>query len=158
MASPASIGRHPVHPMLIPFPIGLWVFSFIADLIYLWRGNVVWRDWIAFYTLLGGIIGAAVAAVFGLIDWLSLKDREVVKIANWHARFNVIALLIFVASFYLRTTSGASWVGGSYTIPVLLSVVGVILIMISGWLGGELVFRHGVAVDQRPDTAGGSES
>ena len=149
MASPASIGGHPIHPMLIPFPIGLWVFSLIADVIYLWRANPVWRDWIAFYALLAGIIGAALAAVFGIIDWLSIKDREVKKIANWHARLNVIALLIFVASFYLRTTSGASWVGGSHTIPVLLSVVGVILITISGWLGGELVFRHGVAVDGR---------
>ena len=147
MASPASLGGHPVHPMLIPFPIALWVFSLVADVIYLWRGNPVWRDWVAFYTLLGGIIGAALAAVPGLIDWLSITDREVKKIANWHARLNVIALLIFAASFYLRTAGGASIVGGSYTIPVLLSVVGVILITISGWLGGEMVFRHGVAVD-----------
>ena len=146
MASPASIGGHPIHPMIIPFPIALWVFSLVADTIYLWRGNPLWRDWIAFYTLLGGIIGAALAAIPGLIDWLSLKDREVVKIANWHARLNVIALLIFAGSFYLRTTSGADLVGGNYTIPLMLSVVGVILITISGWLGGEMVFKHGVAV------------
>ncbi|MFL6208709.1 MAG: DUF2231 domain-containing protein [Pyrinomonadaceae bacterium] len=151
MASPASIGRHPVHPMLIPFPIALWFFSFIADLIYLWRGNPVWRDWIAFYTLLGGIIGAAVAAVPGFIDWLSLKDRAVVRIANWHARLNVIALVVFAASFYLRTKSGAGLMGENHTLPVLLSVLGVILITISGWLGGEMVFKHGVAVDQRSD-------
>ncbi|HYH86787.1 MAG TPA: DUF2231 domain-containing protein [Pyrinomonadaceae bacterium] len=156
MASPASIGGHPIHPMLIPFPIALWVFSLIADLVYLWRGNPAWRDWIAFYTLLAGIIGAALAAVFGIIDWLSIKDREVKKIADWHARLNVIALLIFVASFYLRTTGGAGLVGGSYTIPVLLSVVGVILITISGWLGGELVFKHGVAVN--PSSDAGTEA
>ena len=147
MASPASLGGHPVHPMLIPFPLALWFFSLIADVIYLWRGNPVWRDWVAFYALLGGILGAVLAAVPGFVDWLSLKDPEVVKIANWHARLNVIALLIFVASFYLRTTSGAGLVGGSYTIPFVLSVVGVILITISGWLGGEMVFKHGVAVD-----------
>ncbi len=152
MASPASIGGHPVHPMIIPFPIALWVFSLVADVIYLWRGNPVWRNWIAFYTLLGGIVGAAVAAVPGIIDWLSIKDPNVVKIANWHARLNVIALVIFAISFYLRTTRGASWVSGSYTIPVLMSVLGVILITISGWLGGEMVFRHGVAVDQRADS------
>ena len=151
MASPASLGGHPVHPMLIPFPLALWFFSFVADVIYLWRGNPVWKDWIAFYTLLGGIIGAAVAAVPGLIDWLSIKDREVAKIANWHARLNVIALVVFVASFYLRTSGGASLVGGSHTIPVLLSIVGVILITVSGWLGGEMVFRHGVAVDRQSD-------
>ena len=149
MASHASIGGHPIHPMIIPFPIALWVFSLIADLIYLWGGNPLWRDYIAFYTLLGGIIGGAAAAVPGVIDWLSLKDREVVKIANWHARLNVIALLIFAASFYLRTMSGAGLVSGNYTIPVGLSVLGVVLIAISGWLGGEMVFKHGVAVDQQ---------
>lgn len=151
MASPASIGGHPIHPMLIPFPIALWVFSLVADGIYLWRWNPVWHDWIAFYTLLGGTIGAAAAAVPGFIDWLSLKQSDVVKIANWHARLNVIALLVFAASLFLRTTNGAGLVSGSYTIPIALSVVGVILITISGWLGGELVFRHGVAVDQRPE-------
>lgn len=149
MASPASIGGHPIHPMLIPFPIGLWVFSLIADLTYLWRGNPVWWNYIAFYTLLGGIIGAAVAAVPGFVDWLSLKNPKVVKVANWHARLNVVALLIYASSFYLRTTSGARLVSDSYTIPIALSVLGVILISISGYLGGEMVFKHGVAVDQQ---------
>ena len=152
MSSPASIAGHPIHPMLIPFPIALWIFSFVADLIYLWRGNPVWRDWIAFYALLAGIIGAALAAVFGIIDWLSIKDRETKRTADWHARLNVIALLIFIASFYLRTTSGLRWVSGSYTIPIVLSVLGVILITISGYLGGELVYKYGVAVNPQHDT------
>lgn len=157
MASPASVAGHPVHPMLIPFPLALWFFSLVADLIYLWRGNPAWKDWIAFYSLLGGIIGAAVAAVFGIIDWLSIKDREAKRTADWHARLNVIALLIFAASFYLRTAGGSQMVGGSYTIPVALSVVGVILITISGWLGGELVFKHGVAVDGRAGAGAGEK-
>jgi uncharacterized membrane protein len=151
MASPASVGKHPIHPMIIPFPIGLWVFSLVADLIYLWRGNPVWRDWVAFYSLLGGIIGAALAAVFGIIDWLSITNPTVKKVADWHARLNVIALLVFVASFSLRTTSGAHWISGSYTIPLALSILGVILITISGYLGGELVFRYGVAVNPQRD-------
>ena len=152
MASPASIAGHPIHPMLIPFPLALWFFSFVADLVYLWRGNVVWRDWIAFYALLAGIIGALAAAVFGIVDWLAIKDRAVKRVADWHARLNVIALLIFAASFYLRTTSGLRMLGGSHTIPFLLSLLGVILITISGYLGGELVFRHGVAVNPQYDT------
>ena len=135
MASPASIGGHPVHPMIIPFPIALWVFSLVADVIFLWRGNPVWKDYIAFYTLLAGIIGGAVAAVPGIIDWLSLTDKAVVKLANWHARLNVIALLIFAGSFYLRTTSGSSLVSGSHKIPLALSVLGVILITHLGMAG-----------------------
>jgi uncharacterized membrane protein len=153
MASPASMGRHPVHPMLVPFPIALWIFSLVADVIYLWRGNPIWRDYVAFYTLLGGILGAAAAAVPGFIDWLSIKDREVKKLADWHARLNVIALLVFIADFYLRTAGGARWVSGSYTIPVLASVVGIILIAVSGWLGGEMVYVHGVAVEPQRDAA-----
>jgi uncharacterized membrane protein len=151
MASPASMGRHPIHPMIIPFPIALWIFSLVADVIYLWRGNPVWRNWIAFYTLLGGIIGAAVAAVPGFVDWLSIKDHAVVKLANWHARLNVIALVVFIIDFYLRTTRGASWVGGGLMIPLLLSIIGIILIAISGWLGGEMVYVHGVAVEPQHD-------
>ena len=157
MASPASVGGHPIHPMIIPFPIGLWVFSLVADVIYLWRGNPVWRDFVAFYALLAGIIGAALAAVFGIIDWLSIKDRAVKKVADWHARLNVIALLVFAAGFYLRTTGGQRMLGGGYTIPLLLSVLGVILISISGYLGGELVFRHGVAVNPQHDRGGEAE-
>jgi uncharacterized membrane protein len=104
MSSPASIMGHSIHPMLIPFPIALWVFSLVADVVYLLGGDAAWKDWIAFYSLAGGIIGAAAAAVFGIIDWLSIKDRAVKRTADWHARLNVIALLIFAASFYLRTT------------------------------------------------------
>jgi uncharacterized membrane protein len=133
--------------MLIPFPIGLLVFSFIADLIYLWRGNPIWRDYIAFYTLLGGIIGAAAAAIPGLIDWATLTDRAVVRIANWHARVNIATLVIFIASFYLRTSNGAAWFPTLPTLPVIVSLVGVMGLSIAGWLGGQLVFKHGVAVD-----------
>jgi uncharacterized membrane protein len=146
MASRASIGGHPIHPMLIPFPIGLLVFSLIADFIYLWRGNPVWENYVAFDTLLAGIIGAAAAAIPGVIDWLTLTDRATVKIANWHARVNVITLVIFIASFYLRTTSGAAWIPNMTRLPLFLSIVGVIGLAIAGWLGGEMVFRHGVAV------------
>ena len=151
MASKASIGGHPIHPMLIPFPIGLLVFSLVADVIYLWRGNPVWESYIAFYTLLGGIIGAATAAIFGLIDWATLTDRAAVKIANWHARVNVIGLVIFIISFYLRTTSGSKLIVNLPMLPFILSLIGVVGLAIAGYLGGELVFRHGVAVDIQSD-------
>jgi uncharacterized membrane protein len=146
MSSPARLAGHPIHPMLIPFPIALWTFSLVADLIYVWRDNPAW-GWIAFYGLAGGILGAVLAAVFGIIDYFSIRDKKVSRIAAWHARINVLALLLFAASLYLRTTSGASLIGGSMTIPLALSITGVICITVSGWLGGELVFKHGVAVN-----------
>ncbi len=151
MASPASIAGHPIHPMLIPFPIALWVFSLVADIVYLWRDNPIWEVF-AFYTLLTGCLGAIAAAVFGLIDYFAIEDKRVVKVANWHARLNVLALLLFAASWYLRTNNGSDMVNDSLTIPMALSVVGVIVVTISGWLGGELVFKHGVGVNPQHDT------
>jgi uncharacterized membrane protein len=151
MRASANIGGHPIHPALIPFPIGLWVFSFVADLIFLWRGNPLWEEYIAFYTLLAGIIGAVLAAVFGMIDRLGMKETDAVPTANLHMGLNVVALLVFVVSFYLRTTSGMHMTGGSFKIPFVLSLIGIILIAISGYLGGELVFRYGVGVEARPE-------
>lgn len=151
MGSPASIAGHPIHPMLIPFPIALWVFSLVADILYLWRGNDHWML-IAFYALLAGCLGAIAAAIFGIIDYLAIEDKEVAKIGAWHARLNVLALLLFAASWYLRTNNGSDMVNDNFTIPIALSVVGVIAVTISGWLGGELVFKHGVAVNPQNDT------
>ncbi|HJQ68905.1 MAG TPA: DUF2231 domain-containing protein [Blastocatellia bacterium] len=149
MKTPASIMGHPVHPMLIPFPFALWTFSLVADAIYYFfdhNAASVW-DEVSFYTMAAGIVGAVMAAVPGLIDYFSLKDRRLSKIAGWHARLNVFALLVFGASLYLRTIRGSAMVGRSLTVPVLLSILGIILISISGWLGGELVYKHGVAVE-----------
>ncbi|HKP37311.1 MAG TPA: DUF2231 domain-containing protein [Pyrinomonadaceae bacterium] len=158
MASRASVGGHPIHPALIPFPIGLLVFSFIADLIYLWRGNPIWKDYVAFYTLLAGTIGGAAAAIPGLIDWASLTDPAAVKVANWHARMMVITLLIFGGSFFLRTTIGSGLTTGVPLLPIILSAVGVLGLSIGGYLGGELVFRHGVAVSEQPKQSSQPES
>jgi uncharacterized membrane protein len=155
MRTPASIASHPVHPMLIPFPFALWTFSLIADAIYYFfdhNAASVWDD-VSFYTMAGGIVGAVIAAVPGLIDYFSIKDARVSKIAGWHARLNVLALLVFGASLYLRTIKGSDMVGKSLTIPVLLSILGVILISISGYLGGDMVFKHGVGVEGRSEGA-----
>ena len=143
MASKASIAGHPVHPMIIPFPLALWTTSFVADLLYYFtRGATLVL--IAKFLLAAGCIGAVVAAIPGIIDWTSIKHPGVKRIANWHARLNVIALIVFAISLFLRMGSYSDLVGHSLTIPFLLSLVGIILISISGWLGGELVFRYGV--------------
>ena len=151
MASKASIGGHPVHPILIPFPIALWSTSFATDVIYYFYRN----DSLALiskYMLAAGCLGAVAAAVPGIVDWLSIKDGGVKRIANWHARLNVIALIVFAISLYLRTRMGAHWVNFHIRIPFLVSLLGVILISISGWLGGELAYKHGVGVSPQHDT------
>jgi predicted membrane protein DUF2231 len=98
---------------------------------------------------LGGILGAAGAAVPGFIDWLSITGPVTKRLANWHARLNVIALLVFILDFYLRTTSGAKWIGRGLTVPLALSVLGIILITISGWLAVSLIFSDANSLCQR---------
>ncbi|HKR58129.1 MAG TPA: DUF2231 domain-containing protein [Pyrinomonadaceae bacterium] len=152
MASKASIAGHPVHPMLVPFPLALWTTSFAVDvLFYFHRGGTL--PIISKFMLAAGCIGAALAAVPGIIDWLSIKHRETKRIADWHGRLNIIALLVFAASLYLRMKmGGAALVNYGLKIPFLISFLGVILICISGWLGGKLAFEHGVGVKPQHDT------
>jgi uncharacterized membrane protein len=143
MKSKASIAGHPVHPILIPFPLGLWVTSFAADVLFYFVRHPTLLV-ISKFLLAAGCLGAIAAAIPGIIDWLAIKNGDVKKVANWHARLNIIALIVFAISLFLRLSSYSQFVGRKLTIPFLLSLLGVILIAISGWLGGELVFRYGV--------------
>src|SRR5882672_8079359 len=101
MSSPASIAKHPIHPMLVAFPIGLWVFSFLCDLVYLFGGGAGWST-AAFYTMGAGIAGDVIAAIPGLVDFLSIDEAEMRKIGLTHMLANVGALLSFALSFWLR--------------------------------------------------------
>ena len=143
MQSRATIAGHPIHPMLIPFPLALWVTSFVVDILFYFLRHPTLLV-ISKFMLAAGCLGALAAAIAGFIDWLAIQNGDVKKTANWHARLNVIALVVFAISFFLRLGSYSEWVGRKLTIPFLLSLVGVILITISGWLGGELVFRYGI--------------
>lgn len=143
MKSKASIAGHPVHPMLIPFPLALWVTSFAADVLFYFVRHPTLLV-ISKFLLAAGCIGAVAAAIAGIIDWLSIKNGDVKRVANWHARLNITALVVFAISLFLRMGSYSQLVGRRLTLPFLLSLLGVILIAISGWLGGELVFRFGV--------------
>ena len=102
-------------------------------------GNAVWST-LALYTIGGGIIGALLAAVFGLIDLLSLEASKAKTIGIWHMVINLTVVALFVVSFLLR-------MGGptESRLPVLVSLIGILLLAVSGWLGGEMVFVHGVA-------------
>ena len=143
MKSNASIAGHPIHPMLLPFPLALWTTSFVVDILFYFLRHPTLLV-IAKFMLAAGCIGALAAAIPGFIDWMAIKNGDVKKVANWHARLNIAALVVFAISFFLRLGSYSGLVGRKLTIPFLLSLVGMILITISGWLGGELVFRSGI--------------
>jgi uncharacterized membrane protein len=146
LSSPASFKGHPLHPIIIPLPIGLWIFSLISDLIFKFGyGGPVWDD-VAFYTLAGGIVGALLAALPGLIDLLSIQNPKSKSIGIWHMIVNLLAVALYCVNFWLRMDRAPG-----DNLPIVLSAIGVGLIVISGWLGGELVYVRGVAVKQPPD-------
>lgn len=147
MRTPASIARHPIHPMLVPIPIGLWIFSLVADLIHAGGStNPAWTT-VAFYCMGGGIVGALAAALPGLIDLLSLPAGPR-KTAITHMVINLTVVVLYVINFWMRMSAPES--PGKL---VWLSLISVGLLAISGWLGGKMVYEHGIAVDTPPDTA-----
>jgi uncharacterized membrane protein len=137
--------------MLVAFPIGLFVASFVFDLLALWKHHELWQT-LAFYNMAGGLIGAVGAAIPGLIDYAALKDEKVLPLAHWHFGVNVALIGVYSANLYLRTESGKLLTGELAIIPFFLSILGLLLLMVSGWLGGEMVYVHGVAVEKSDPT------
>ena len=143
MSTPASISKHPVHPMLVVFPIGLWVFSLICDLIYhAGEHNAFWKG-VAFYTMAGGVIGALLAAIPGFIDYLSLRERGVRRVATTHMVLNIIVVALFIFNLGIRYNAPPE----SEVFGVFLSIVGVVILAVSGWLGGSMVYVHHVGIE-----------
>ena len=140
MKDKVRVGNHPVHPMLIPLPIGLWIFSLVSDIIYLAGGNPAWAT-ASWYTMAGGIIGAIVAAVPGFLDYLAMRPSLTKNIALRHMLLNVAALALFIVNFFVRD-------GSVGTGTFILSIIGVSGIIVSGWLGGHMVYVRGMAVDE----------
>lgn len=141
MTTPASVAKHPIHPILVALPIGLWVFSLASDIISLARGgSPVWKG-VALYTLLGGIAGALLAAVPGFIDWFSLTTSRVRRLGTIHMALNLGLVALYVVNAWLRLASTVTDM-----LPVALSALGVLLLGVSGWLGGEMVYVHRVGV------------
>jgi uncharacterized membrane protein len=144
MRTPASIARHPIHPMLVPIPIGLWIFSLVCDLFHAGgSANPAWTT-VAFYCMGAGIVGALAAALPGLIDLLSLPAGPR-KIAVLHMSINLTVVALYVINFWMRMQTP-----GSPGKLVWLSLISVGLLAISGWLGGKMVYELGIAVNVPP--------
>ena len=150
MRTPASVFKHPIYPMLIVFPIGLWIFSLICDLVRLAGASSETWSTVAFFSMVGGLIGALCAAVPGLIDLLFYKGGlpPVKKIALTHMKINLAAVVLYAINIWLRASNPVI-VGTSLSLPVVLSIIGVALIFLSAWLGGQMVHVYGVGVECR---------
>ena len=144
MESKAKALGHPIHQMLIPFPFGLLATAVIFDVVYLLWGNPTMVT-VSYWMIFAGIIGAIIAAPFGLIDWLAIPSNTRAKTVGMiHGLGNVVVLLLFIGSCYLRYSS-PSYLPSN--VALLLSFVGFALAGVTGWLGGELVDRLSVGVD-----------
>jgi uncharacterized membrane protein len=140
MISTASVAKHPIHPMLVPLPIGLWIFSVVCDIVFRMQGDMIWNR-MAFYTMAVGVIGALLAALPGFVDLFTMSNSPVKKIGIWHMSVNLTIVVLFALDFLWRRNADPAAMG-----PLVLSIVAILLLVVSGWLGGEMVYVHGVAV------------
>jgi uncharacterized membrane protein len=144
MESRAKLFGHPIHPMLIPFPLGLLATSLVFDVIHRLTGNEPWAE-VAYWMIVAGIIGGLAAAPFGWIDWFAIPAGTRAKsIGLWHGVGNVVVLVLFVVSWFLRRDAPVE----PGILAFVLSLAGVALAVVTGWLGGELVDRLGVGVER----------
>jgi uncharacterized membrane protein len=140
--STASIAGHPIHPMLIPFPIAFFVATFLCDLAYWQTSNGAWAT-AAIWLLGAGLIMAALAAIAGLTDVLGEPRIRALKDVWWHAGGNALVVLIQLYNFYSRYSEGTAAI-----VPngLVLSLVVVCILLFTGWKGWEMVYRYRVGV------------
>ena len=143
MESRTKLFGHPVHPMLVVFPLGLLATAVVFDVIRLATGNGYWAE-IAFWMMAAGILSGLLAAPFGLIDWLAIpSDTRASRIGFVHGLGNVVVLGLFALSWWWRRDAP----GVPDMLALTTSFLGFFLALVTGWLGGELVDRLGVGVD-----------
>lgn len=144
MESKVKSMGHPIHPMLVNFPLGLLITSIVFDIIHWITGNGYWSE-IAFWMIAAGLIGGLIAAIVGTIDWLAIPSGTRAKsVGLLHGAGNYIILLLFAISWFLRLNAPAS----PSIVAYVLAFLGAALLGGTGWLGGELTLRLGVGVDE----------
>jgi uncharacterized membrane protein len=143
MESRAKLFGHPIHQMLIVFPLGLLATAAIFDIIHIITGGSGWA-YASYYLIGAGVAGGVLAAVFGLIDFLAIPKRtRARRIGAIHGVGNVFVLGIFWMSFFMRIGTAENPPG----VALGFSIFAMLLATVTGWLGGELVDRLGVGVD-----------
>jgi uncharacterized membrane protein len=142
----AALGSHPLHPMLIPFPIAFLIGTLASDLAFWGTGNGFWAE--ASVWLVGaGIVTALIAALAGFTDFFGEERIRDLSAAWFHMIGNLTAVLIAVANFLLRYLQSP----GDAVLPwgIVLSCITVGILLFTGWMGGEMVYRHRVGIIDR---------
>jgi uncharacterized membrane protein len=144
---------HPFHPILITVPIGAWVASLVFDIAAKASDDPAPWAQASFWLIVIGIVGAALAAVFGMLDLLTIpSNTKAASTAITHAAINFAVLMVFAINALLRNSDGRDEVG---TLPFVLTVVALAALGVSGWLGGKLSYTYGVRVADEGTQAGG---
>jgi uncharacterized membrane protein len=144
MESRVKVLGHPMHPMLVVLPLGLLSVALLFDVVYLVTSDPVFAQ-VAYWDILLGVIGGLAAALFGLIDWLAIPGgTRARRVGLVHGGGNVLVILLFIASLWLRTPEVAY---APDLLPVMLALIAIALALVTAWLGGELVYRLRVGVD-----------
>ena len=139
----AQLLGHPVHPILTDFPIALWSTSLLGDIAAAWRGQMAYREF-AFWALALGLVIAAPTIVAGLIDYAAIpQGHPAITRATWHMWIMLGAATVYACSLiaHLGRFSSSRF---AVWMSMGLSAAGLVLLMIGGWLGGELIFRYGI--------------
>ncbi|HET8926173.1 MAG TPA: DUF2231 domain-containing protein [Candidatus Acidoferrum sp.] len=137
----ARLFGHPLHPMLTDLPIALWLISLLADLAALWQHRPIFRQF-ALWNIAIGLIASAPTIVAGLIDFAAIPpNHPALKAANWHMWIMLSAASAYGGSLIARLTSSSTL---SMGIAIGLSALGLGLLLVGGWFGGEMVFRYGL--------------
>lgn len=141
--STAKIAGHPIHAMLVMFPVTLLIGSWVCDILLAASGELLWAT-LGLITLGLGIVTALLAAVFGLIDYFGDNRVRALRSANLHLVANLVVVAIAIGNWIGRYSGGPGWI---MDLGIILSTVTVILLGYSGWKGATLVYKHGVGVD-----------
>lgn len=147
MESKVKLLGHPIHPMLIVFPLGLLAIGVLFDIIRMFTGNDALAV-VAFWNIAAGVVGGLLAALFGFIDWLNVPAGTRAKqVGLLHGGGNVVVVALFAVSWLLRLGE-PNYIPS--TLAFVLSLVAVLIALVTAWLGGELVYRLGVGVTPGP--------
>ena len=147
--SKAAIGGHPIHPMLIAFPVASFSLVLVCDIVFMITRRAFWTEASRWLLLVGLITGAA-AAVFGLIDFLAIKRVRQLSIAWIHAGGNALAMVLGLINLLVRTNNSQD---ETPAVGLVLSAVTGLILVVTGWLGGELSFRHRIGVNSEGSEA-----
>lgn len=161
MKSRLQFAGHPIHAMVVAFPIGLYSTALVCDLLYALLGDAFWFR-MAFWAIAFGLVTHVTAAATGLPDFLAIMRerhegqewKNTQRAATSHLVFGVSLLVVQGLNLAVRN-GGEAPAGGAIGMPLMVNLIGAALVGIQGWYGGELVYRHLIGIDL-PESAGDS--